>query len=256
MGQGGSGKDEIRSILCSPLFTTDPIEKQQHQTKSKNSDDGKPKELELTTTQKAKEDSKNHSDGAARHALSQEVSYTTRPMREGEENGKTYHFIDKELFMTMKENDEFYECLEFNSWMYGCTKDEFHSKQVFIMTPTGVKQIHKPDRKDCLVVLLTADEDVRRTRMNARKPLIVNNIISSSTTSTKQMDSTERRLKADEKDFKEFYDYDLLFENNGTDKTQLSSIASAILEYFHREKRLSRIRKPRPGTVPGIAWKK
>lgn len=37
------------------------------------------------------------------------VSYTTRPMREGEKEGETYHFIDKEKFESMISNQDFLE---------------------------------------------------------------------------------------------------------------------------------------------------
>ena len=37
------------------------------------------------------------------------VSYTTRPMRPGEEDGKHYNFVTKEKFNEMVANDEFIE---------------------------------------------------------------------------------------------------------------------------------------------------
>ena len=50
------------------------------------------------------------------------VSYTTRPMREGEINGKDYFFVNEKEFLRMKENDEFVEWAEVHSNYYGTHK--------------------------------------------------------------------------------------------------------------------------------------
>jgi len=41
--------------------------------------------------------------------LKMSVSYTTRPMRPGEEEGRDYHFVDTEQFRAMVEDDAFLE---------------------------------------------------------------------------------------------------------------------------------------------------
>ncbi len=52
------------------------------------------------------------------------VSYTTRPPRKGEINGKDYYFISKEKFLEMVEKDEFLEWVEVFGTYYGTTKSE------------------------------------------------------------------------------------------------------------------------------------
>ena len=37
------------------------------------------------------------------------TSYTSRPIRPGEENGKSYYFVTKEEFMSKIENEDFLE---------------------------------------------------------------------------------------------------------------------------------------------------
>ena len=44
-----------------------------------------------------------------RNKLKMSVSYTTRPIREGEVDGKDYHFVDTATFREMVENDQFLE---------------------------------------------------------------------------------------------------------------------------------------------------
>jgi len=50
------------------------------------------------------------------------VSYTTRPIRPGEEHGKHYYFTDKETFLKMAENGEFLEHAEVFGNYYGTPK--------------------------------------------------------------------------------------------------------------------------------------
>jgi len=50
------------------------------------------------------------------------ISYTTRPMREGEVNGKDYHFIKKDTFIKMQNADDFLEYAEVFGNFYGTSK--------------------------------------------------------------------------------------------------------------------------------------
>ncbi len=61
------------------------------------------------------------------------ISHTTRPIREGEENGKDYWFIESSKLIEMAES--FYEGVFFNNWFYGTSMDEFNRSNLFIMTP-------------------------------------------------------------------------------------------------------------------------
>ena len=78
--------------------------------------------------------------------------------------------------------------------VYGLTKEEFNKAQAFIMTPGEIEQIDPETRKGCFLVYLDIDRDIREKRISGRND---NN------------DSVQRRLDADEIDFKDFKDYDL-----------------------------------------------
>lgn len=54
--------------------------------------------------------------------LHSSVSYTTRPMREGEEHGKHYYFTDKETFLKMAKEGKFLEYAEVFGNYYGTPK--------------------------------------------------------------------------------------------------------------------------------------
>jgi guanylate kinase len=126
------------------------------------------------------------------------VSYTTRPPRPGEVEGKDYFFISQEECQRMKDNDEFYEVIEFNGWSYGTSKKQFYEDDVFIMTPSGIAHIKPEDRQNCFIISFNIDEAIRRERLEAR---------------VMPGHSVEARLEADRKDFTNFTDFDIVITN-------------------------------------------
>jgi guanylate kinase len=131
------------------------------------------------------------------------ISYTTRPPREGEVNGKDYFFVDREEFMKMVDNGEFYEWQEFGSEhgldaLYGTTKEHFFAADIFIMTPDGLKDLKPEDRPTSMIIYLNIDEEVRRQRLSERN----------------DFDTVENRLERDNKQFKDFTDFDIQITNN------------------------------------------
>ena len=54
--------------------------------------------------------------------ITESVSFTTRPKREGELDGVHYHFISKDEFSKRKEDDEFLEWAKVHSNYYGTSK--------------------------------------------------------------------------------------------------------------------------------------
>ncbi len=127
------------------------------------------------------------------------ISYTTRPPRVGEINGKDYHFIDENSFKEKIQQNEWYEYVIFNGWYYGTLNNQFYGDcKVYIMTPIGLSHVKPEDRKDSLVVFFSIPEEIRRLRMNQRQG---------------NADSVERRIEADAKDFANFLNYDIKIEN-------------------------------------------
>ena len=131
------------------------------------------------------------------------VKMTTRPQRKYEIQGVTYDFVTDSLFKEKIENEEFLCHQTFNvtpegrdpeTWYYGITKAEFERAQVFIMTPGEFACIDAETRKNCFVVYLDIDREIRESRILGRND---------------KNDSVQRRLDADEEDFKDFGDYDL-----------------------------------------------
>lgn len=126
------------------------------------------------------------------------VSYTTRPPRPGEEDGKDYFFLSQAQCQAMQDEDEFYEVIDFNGWSYGTTLKQFYRDDVFIMTPSGLSHLSKEDRAKSFVIFFDIDEEIRRQRLGER---------------VMPGHTVDARLQADRDLFAGFSDYDLKITN-------------------------------------------
>lgn len=126
------------------------------------------------------------------------VSYTTRPPRPGEVEGKDYIFISEEKFQEMIDKDAWYEWVSFNGWKYGTSRDQFEEDDLFIMTPSGIAHISEDERKKSFIIYLDVDQEERRVRLSQR---------------IMPGDSVDRRIEADELDFRNFDNYDVRITN-------------------------------------------
>lgn len=123
------------------------------------------------------------------------VSFTSRPPRIGEEEGVDYYYRDEDFFKLNP--DIFLELQIFNEWKYGISKGEFENKNLFILSPAGIKSLPENLRKECFIIYLNPPEETRIKRLSQRN----------------DADSVERRLIADRKDFFDFFDYDIMIKN-------------------------------------------
>jgi len=125
--------------------------------------------------------------------MSYAISYTTRPPREDEEEGKDYIFLQPAEFEYMINKDKMYEYVVFKEWYYGTSNKQMDECNLFIMTPKGLAHLDPADRENSYVVYFDIPEDIRRERMAQRAG---------------NADSIDRRIEADEIDFADFKNYD------------------------------------------------
>lgn len=107
--------------------------------------------------------------------LSMSVSYTTRPPRPGEVDGKDYHFVDLEQFREMAGNHEFLEWAHVFNQRYGTPKaDVFHtlsegSDILFDIDWQGAQQLHQLAGGDVVrVFILPPSMEELRARLERR----------------------------------------------------------------------------------------
>lgn len=126
------------------------------------------------------------------------LSYTTRPPRENEAEGTDYRFIAELEAQRMIWDGEFYEWVRFNDWIYGTTREQFETKNLFIMTPRGLEHLKPHDRAESFIIFIDIAEKIRYDRLLTREM---------------PGDTVERRLAADRLDFNNFKNYDLRITN-------------------------------------------
>jgi guanylate kinase len=107
--------------------------------------------------------------------LSMSVSYTTRPPRPGEVDGKDYHFVDIERFREMVANHEFLEWAHVFGQRYGTPKaDVFHTLSgggdiLFDIDWQGAQQLHQLAGGDVVrVFILPPSMEELRQRLERR----------------------------------------------------------------------------------------
>ncbi|KQS02924.1 guanylate kinase [Sphingomonas sp. Leaf357] len=112
---------------------------------------------------------------AAEPELSMSVSYTTRPPRPGEVDGKDYHFVDLETFREMVANHEFLEWAHVFNHRYGTPKAQVwnvleQGKDIlFDIDWQGAQQLHQLAGGDVVrVFILPPSMPILRDRLEKR----------------------------------------------------------------------------------------
>jgi len=125
------------------------------------------------------------------------VTYTTRPMREGEVNGIDYHFIDRKTFNVLCAGDFFAETTSYKVanneiWEYGTAKRDIKDDRIVILNPSGLKELKKDKTLDIVAFRLFASYGELWNRLRERGD---------------DSEEAARRIEADEKDFTDINDF-------------------------------------------------
>ena len=100
------------------------------------------------------------------------VSYTTRPIREGERDGVEYHFVDEDGYRTLKDSGKVIEDRSYNTvhgvWRYFTADDgqiDFNNNYITIGTLESYEKIKAYYGAERLIpVLIELDDGVRLER--------------------------------------------------------------------------------------------
>lgn len=100
--------------------------------------------------------------------LSEIISCTTRPPREGEKDGVHYHFKSSQ--------SEFFsvpliECTCFRNWWYGTSIDHLNKNKINIgvFNIKGINEILKNEQIDCLPIRIVCNDKLRLIRQLNRE---------------------------------------------------------------------------------------
>ena len=156
-----------------------------------------------------------------KHGYHQIITYATRPMRKGEKQDITYHFISEDDFK-QKINDNFFAewktyKTEFGLWYYGTALEDLenaNNNSVIILTPAGYRDIIKKISKKPISILIDADNTTLQKRLKKRGD---------------NPKEAERRLIHDNEDFKGIEnEVDYIIHNN--EGTNINDVIKRILD--------------------------
>lgn len=72
------------------------------------------------------------------------VTYTTRPMRDGEIDGVDYHFVSLATFHKLMGQDFFIEHAQYRDWFYGTAREDCYDGNVIaVLTPAGMRTLKR-----------------------------------------------------------------------------------------------------------------
>lgn len=99
------------------------------------------------------------------------ISTTTRPMREYEEDGVDYHFIDRYDFLEMDNRDQFLDTSVFNGWYYGTNINDLQEDKVNVIIADNSRLLDLLTDKqvDTLIVFIESSPKERLLRCLTRE---------------------------------------------------------------------------------------
>ncbi|MCH1626673.1 guanylate kinase [Ferdinandcohnia quinoae] len=123
-------------------------------------------------------------DGSGRKTLAKMVatafdmqtvpSFTTRSPRPFENNGEDYHFVSKETFQQMKQQNEFLESVEIDGHFYGLREVDIvnlfkkHKIVYLTLNPEGAEVLKKMYGEKAIRVFVYADRETVYQRQKQR----------------------------------------------------------------------------------------
>ncbi len=139
------------------------------------------------------------------------VSYTTRSKREGEINGKDYHFISKEEFLSKVHNSFFLEWAKVHGNYYGTGKDvlkfiERGQDVILDIDVQGALQVKNSFKQAITVFIFPPSLKELRNRLEVRR--------------TESFEVIERRIEKAKDEINKAIEYDYAVINDDPFKTK------------------------------------
>ena len=102
------------------------------------------------------------------YGIKKVVTHTTRPMRIGEVQDVDYHFVSKEEFLALQEQNYFVETTFYNNNYYGTSKKEIADDKVLVVDPNGKNAFLALNDHKNIFFFIEANAELRRKRMIER----------------------------------------------------------------------------------------
>jgi guanylate kinase len=149
------------------------------------------------------------------------ISYTTRPMRPGDQNGRDYHFVSPAEFQKMIEDDDFAEWAEIYGHRYGTAKVFLRQAReegldiILDIDGQGARQLREKKVGGVFIFLLPPSIEELKRRLANRK--------------TEEKEALAERLRKARMEMaeSEWYDYWILNDNLEEAKERLKGVIQA-----------------------------
>lgn len=162
------------------------------------------------------------------------ISYTSRPPRPGEIDGRDYHFVSRETFLEMQRHDDFLESAEVYGNLYGTSKSWIEQETgkgrdiLLEIDWQGAQQVRRIFPDSIGIFILPPSLHALEQRLNARR-----------------QDSAEviaRRIASAREDVSHVTEFDYVIINDKLDAALLQLEAIVIAAGLRRERQLLRQR--------------
>ena len=152
--------------------------------------------------------------------LAYSISYTTRAPRQGELEGRDYHFVSLETFLAMKEAGAFVECAQVHGNHYGTSRAQLEKHLndrrdlLLEIDVQGARQVKEHFPRACFIFVLPPDRETLEKRLLER--------------GTEQENDVEQRLEDSSRELLEasWYDYSIV---NDVLEEAVEALAAIIL---------------------------
>lgn len=163
-----------------------------------------------------------------RHGYKKIVTYTTRPMRYGEKQDTTYHFISEEDFRQKIKEGFFIEWSKYNTkfgdWYYGTAISDINNAKdndVIILSPNGYRYIVAKMPNKAKSIYIYSNNSTIKERLISR---------------CDNKEEAQRRLKQDNIDFNGIeHEVHKIVYNNKDDN--INDIINSMLKWVNEEKK-------------------
>ena len=161
------------------------------------------------------------------HGFKKIVTSTTRPMRKGEKQDITYHFLSEEDFKQKINEGYFVEYktydTEFGKWYYGTSLEDLKNAEdnnIIILTPDGYRDVVNKLSKKPIAIYIYANNATIKNRLLKRGD---------------DKNEAERRVSHDNDDFKGIEnEVDKIVYNNENDT--IDGVVDKIVKYMSEVK--------------------
>lgn len=152
-----------------------------------------------------------------RYGFKKFITYTTRKMRVGEVNDVDYHFVSKEEFIKMKDDNEFIETMEYNDNFYGSSYRDVGDNKVLIVDVRGANYFSElnNDNNVFFYVYCNEEETIKRMKLRGDK-----------------QEDIEKRLESDKELFNKSLMKKVDYEMD-TSKSQIGAITDEVLRLYN-----------------------